>query len=114
MTPPLGAVYWVQIKHPDDAEPRIPHPHVVIECDSSGDDVTICAITTNARKFSFPGNVRLERGEANLPKPSAIEVSKKATISVLQLGDYIGQLSEQRIAEIWAGRRLIQRSFLDR
>jgi mRNA interferase MazF len=103
-----GDVYWVQLA----AESDIPHPHVVIELDTA--TVTVCAVTTNAKKLSIPGNVLLEIGEANLLKQSIVEVSKTATIDKTAFGDYIGTLSEQRVQQILAGIRFVQRSFFNR
>ncbi|MCA9912261.1 MAG: type II toxin-antitoxin system PemK/MazF family toxin [Anaerolineae bacterium] len=111
-----GDVYWVQLSGEDDMGLRIPHPHVVIQQDTLNQSpavgtVVICALTTNARKISIPGNVLLEPGEANLPRQSAVEVSKISTIEKTHLGQYIGTLSEQRVRQILAGIRFVQRSF---
>jgi mRNA interferase MazF len=103
-----GDMYWVQLADESD----IAHPHVVIEVDTG--TVTVCAVTTNAKKISIPGNVLLEVGEANLLKQSIVEVSKAATIDKTALGDYIGTLSEQRVQQILAGIRFVQRSFFNR
>jgi len=59
----------------------------------------------------MPGTVLLDIDEANLPKQSLVEVSKITTVDKTQLGDYIGTLSESRIAQILAGIRFLQRSF---
>jgi mRNA interferase MazF len=110
-----GAVYWVRLEQPEDAQPQIAHPYVVIQPESVEADantvITVCALTTNAKKVSLHGNVLLEVGEANLPRQSIVEVSKVALIKASQLGAYIGSLSEQRIQQIVAGMRFVQRSF---
>jgi len=103
-----GDVYWIQLADESD----IPHPHVVIELDTA--TVTVCAVTTNAKKISIPGNVLLNVGEANLLKQSIVEVSKTATIDKTALGDYIGTLSEQRVQQILSGIQFVQRSFFNR
>ncbi|HUM69533.1 MAG TPA: hypothetical protein PLK31_11905, partial [Chloroflexota bacterium] len=56
----------------------------------------------------------LEAGEANVPRPSAMVVSKISTVQKSQLGDYIGALNEQRIHQILAGIRFLQSSFSPR
>ena len=98
-------------------QPRIPHPHLVIQDDSLNHDpailtVLVCAITTNAKKISMAGNVLLEVGEGNLAKQSIVEVSKLVTIDKSQLGDYIGAVSAQRLMQILAGKRFVETSFL--
>lgn len=114
-----GAVYWVQITGTLDEESRIPHPYVIIdllsdEAQPSKQTVVMCAITTNAKKFNFPGNVLLEKGEAHLVRQSVVETSKILTIDAKLLGAYIGMLSERRITQIRSGIRFVQRSFLQR
>ncbi len=61
-----------------------------------------------------PGNILLDVGEANLPKHSAVEVSKVSSIPKTQLGEYIGSLTERRIEQILVGMRFLQSSFLAR
>jgi len=116
MTLQPGDVYWLQLPVTDGMEPRIPHPHVVIEIspDEHNSTVDMCALTTNTKKISVPGNILLEPGEADLPKQSVVEVSKVATVEITLLGDYIGRLSEGRVQQILANLRFIRRSFLDR
>jgi mRNA interferase MazF len=43
-----------------------------------------------------------------------VEVSKVTSVEKAQLGDYIGSLTEQRINQILAGMRFLQRSFFAR
>lgn len=108
-----GDIYWLQPADPDDLEPRIPHPHVVVQAHHA-DTVVVCALTSNRKRVSLPGNVLLEAGEANLPRQSVVEVSKVATINKTHLGAYIGSLSEGRVQQIVAGMRFIHRSFFTR
>ena len=110
-----GDIYWVQLESSNGQEPAIPHPYVVIQDDilnhSRIHTVVVCAVTSNLKRASTPGNVLLDVGEANLPKQSVVEVSKVSSVDKTQLGEYIGSLSEQRIDQIVAGMRFLQRSF---
>ncbi len=105
-----GDMYWVRL---DDA--GIPHPHVVVQENvfnhSRITTVVACALTTNLKRASYPGNVLLDVGEGGLAKQSVVEVSKVSTVAKTQLGDYIGSLSEARTDQILAGMRFQQRSF---
>jgi hypothetical protein len=56
-----------------------------------------------------PGNVLLEAAEANLPRQSVVVVSQVSTVEKSQLGEYIGTLNEQRVDQILAGLRFLQR-----
>ncbi|WP_414692088.1 type II toxin-antitoxin system PemK/MazF family toxin [Phototrophicus methaneseepsis] len=110
-----GDIYWLQLEGTDEGGPRIPHPHVIVQDDvlnhSRIHTVVVCALTSNLKKASMPGNVLLEAGEANLPNQSVVEVSKVLSVEKAQLGTYIGTLSKVRIEQIWAGMRFVQTSF---
>jgi mRNA interferase MazF len=102
-----GAVYWAPL-----AEPGAVHPYVVIQADvlnhSRINTVVVCALTSNLKRASLPGNVLLEAGEANLPRPSVVEVSKVSAVDKTQLGEYIGSLTRERIHQILAGMQFLQ------
>ncbi len=98
-----GKIYWLaQQKNENHA-----HPHVVIQANI--ETVVVCALTTNMKKVSVPGNILLEAGEAGLPKQSIVDVSQMATVAKSQLGEYIGRLSKERIQQIHAGVAFIQK-----
>ena len=109
-----GDMFWV-IFDSEHKEAGIPHPHVVIQDNvlnhSRINTVVTCALTSNIKRASLPGNVVLEMGEANLLKPSVVEVSKVSSLDKSQLGEYIGSLTEARISQIFAGMRFLQRSY---
>jgi mRNA interferase MazF len=111
-----GDIYWVQLDDSSDGEPRIPHPHVVVQDNlfnhSRIDMVVVCALTSNLKRVSMPGNVLLDEGEGDLPKQSVVETSKISAVAKTQLGEYIGSLSESRIKQILSGLRFLQTSFL--
>jgi mRNA interferase MazF len=69
--------------------------------------MVVCPLTTNLKRASAPGNVRLDKKEANLPKESVVVVAQIITVDKLQLGDYIGNLSPKRVREIVKGIQLV-------
>ena len=73
----------------------------------------VCALTSNLKRVSIPGNILLDAGEGNLPRQSVIEVSKVVSVDAAQLGEYIGTLSAERVEQIAAGRRFVGRSFTE-
>ena len=102
-----GDVYWVEVDEPTGSEPGYTHPHVVIQNNlynqSKIRTVIVCVLTSNLRYAGVPGNVSLEKGEANLPKASVANVSQIFTVNKTQLGEYIGTLSTKRIHQILDG-----------
>ena len=114
-TPSRGDVFWVEPDETRGSLPAIVHPHVVVQDDvfnrSRIATVVVCALTTNLKRASEPGNVLLEAAEGNLPKPSVIVVSQVSVVEKTKLGAYIGSLSPERVEQILAGMRFQQASF---
>ena len=102
-----GDIYWVQLE-----ESEYTHPHVIIQDNVLNHNrintVVVCALTTNMKRVSIPGNVLLDAGEADLPRQSIVVVSQVSTVDKSQLGEYIGSLTEQRVEQILAGMKFIQ------
>ena len=108
-----GDIYWVEQEEPQGSEPGYRRPFVVVQNNlfnqSRIHTVVVCALTTNSKRANSPGNVLLEAGEANLPKQSIVVVSQVSTVKKAELGEYIGSLTWQRIDQILAGMRFLQR-----
>lgn len=102
-----GDIYWVELTDPSGSEPGYTHPNVVIQNNlynqSKIHTVIICGLTSNLKYAQLPGNVLLEKGEANLPKASVVNVSQLLTIDKTQLGEYIGALPPRRLYQILEG-----------
>jgi mRNA interferase MazF len=102
-----GDIYWIELEEPTGSEPGYSHPHVVVQNNvfnaSKINTVIVCALTSNIKRADAPGNVLLEKGEANLPKQSVVLVSQIFTVDKSQLGEFIGTLSERRVQQIIEG-----------
>ena len=73
--------------------------------------VIVCALTSNLNLATEPGNVLLELQEGNLPKRSVLVVSQISSVEKAKLGQYIGKLSAERVAQVLDGLRFQQASF---
>jgi mRNA interferase MazF len=106
-----GDIYWIDLDEPKGAEPGYRHPHVVVQNNlfnrSRIRTVLVCPLTSNLRRADAPGNVLLDREEANLPKQSVVNVSQVFTVDKSQLADYIGTLSSKRIRQVLEGVKLV-------
>ena len=106
-----GDVFWVDLGEPSGSEPGYRHPHVVIQNNvfnrSRIGTVVVCALTSNLGRAKAPGNVLLEKGEADLPKQSVVNVSQIFTVDKRDLEEKIGTLSRRRIHQILDGVRLV-------
>jgi len=106
-----GDVFWIDVGEPSRSEPGYRHPHVVIQNNvfnrSRINTVVVCVLTSNLRRAEAPGNVLLEKGEANLPKQSVVNVSQIFTVDKRDLEEKIGTLSRRRVRQILDGVHLI-------
>jgi len=106
-----GEIYWVNLRAPSGSEPGYRHPHLVIQNNlfnrSRINTVVVASLTSNLKRAKAPGNVLLNKGEANLEKPSVVNISQIFTVNKSDLGEKIGALGEARIREVLDGLRLL-------
>jgi mRNA interferase MazF len=106
-----GEIYWLDLGEPKGSEPGFRHPHIVIQNNlfntSQINTAVVCSLTSNLRRIAAPGNVLLNKGEANLPKKSVVNISQIFTVNKSELTEKIGQVSKQRFLEIFEGIRLL-------
>ncbi len=106
-----GDVFGVELDEPSGSSPGYRHPHVVIQNNlfnhSQINTTVVCVLTSNLKRAGVPGNVALEKGEANLPRASVAVVSQIVTVDKAQLQEYIGTLAPRRVRQILDGLHLI-------
>ena len=106
-----GDVFWVELEEPSGSEPGYRHPHVVIQNNvfnqSRINTVVVCVLTSNLKRAEAPGNILLEKGEANLPKQSVVNISQIFTVDKQALDEKIGTLSLKRVRQILDGLDLL-------
>ena len=106
-----GDVYWIDLGESSGSGPGYRHPHVVIQNNvfnrSRLNTVVVCVLTSNLKRAKSPGNVMLETGEANLPKPSVVNVSQIFTVDKGDLVERMGTLSRKRVRQILDGVSLL-------
>ena len=107
VTAQQGDVDWVRFGTATDSGPAGKRPAVVIQNDllnqSNIRTTVVVLLTSNLRLGAVPGNVRLEKGVANLPKASVAVVSQIATVDKGRLLEKIGTLRRQMKEEIVQG-----------
>lgn len=106
-----GDVFWLDFGVPHGSGPGFRRSFVVVQNDvfnaSRIQTTVLCSVTLNMTRAKAPGNLLLRKGEANLPRPSVVNVSEIVTVDKSVLKEKIGTLSRQRILEIVAGLRLV-------
>lgn len=106
-----GDIYWVDLGDPRGSAPGYQHPHVVIQNNlfnaSAIATVVMCALTSNLKRGSSPGNVILKKGDANLRKKSVINITQVYTVDKSDLCEKIGSISNAKIKEVLLGIQLL-------
>ena len=106
-----GEIYWLDFGPAENSAPAERHPCVVVQSDvfnrSRLSTTVVCLITSNLTRARAPGNVPLEKGAANLPKASVINVSQILTIDKTELTERIGKLPANTIDSIRTGLQLL-------
>jgi mRNA interferase MazF len=78
--------YWVSFAASRGSEPWGRRPALVLQHDrfnhSRLNTVVVAAVTSNLRYAMLPGNVRLRKGEGNLPRACVVNVTQIQTIDL--------------------------------
>jgi mRNA interferase MazF len=105
-----GDVFWLRFTG-SGSEPAGRRPALVVQDDrfnrSSISTTVVAAITSNLRLGAMPGNVRLRKGEANLPRACVVNVSQLRTIDRSRLDQPLGTLGAAKMAEVRQGLALL-------
>ena len=106
-----GDLYWVTFRSGRGSEPWGRRPALILQHDrfnsSRLNTVVVVAITSKLRYASLPGNVRLRKGEGNLPKACVANVTQIQTIDRAYLAQKIGTLPRHLLRRVWQGVRLV-------
>jgi mRNA interferase MazF len=106
-----GDIYWLDTGESPGSGPAYLHPYVVIQNNlfnrSRINTVIVCSLTSNLGRGKAPGNVLLEKGEANLPNQSVVNVSQVFTVDKSDLAEKIGSISRDRIIQVLKGIELV-------
>lgn len=106
-----GAIHWVDFSSAKGSEPGGRRPGLVVQCDPLNDSriatVVMVAITSTLRFGDLPGNVRLRKGEANMPKACVVNVSQVKSVDRNSIREPIGTLSDERMRAVEEGLRLV-------
>lgn len=106
-----GEVYWLYFGPVQGSAPAGRRPALVVQHDrfnrSAISTTVVAAVTSNLRLGAMPGNVRLHRDEAGLPRASVVNVSQIRTIDRSRLVDRVGVLGADKMREVLKGLALL-------
>lgn len=106
-----GEVWWASLPEPTGSGPGLRRPVLVVQSNSFNESristVVVAVITSNIALAEAPGNVRLGKSEAGLPRASVVNVSQLLTIDRALLTLRVKALPSQAIARVDEGLRLV-------
>lgn len=104
-----GDLVWVTLPDARGSEPSGRRPALVLQSNAFNQSrintVVIAAVTSNLRYEEMPGNVRLHKGEAGIPKASVINITQVHSIDRFYIEARIGSLQKEKFEEVKAGLR---------
>jgi mRNA interferase MazF len=99
-----GDVFWAGLTPNAGSEPAYKRPVVIVQRDSINQSkfrtVVVVPLTKQTKHAILPGNVLLQKGEANLPRPSLARGTHVMVVDKSRLVEKTGSLSQERINEI--------------
>lgn len=106
-----GEVWWASLPEPTGSGPGYRRPVLVMQSSpfnqSRISTVVIAVVTSNLALVEAPGNVRLAKSDAGLPRASIVNVSQVLTIDRALLTLRVKSLPERVMHRVDEGLRLV-------
>lgn len=106
-----GDMFWANLGPASDSTPAGRRPVLVVQADLFNstrlNTVVVVALTTSARRRDLPGNVAFKKGEANLPRGCAANVTQLTTLDRGRLLDKVGTVSRAKMQHVLDGVGLV-------
>lgn len=106
-----GELWWASLPAPTGSGPGFRRPVVVVQSKPFNDShiatVIVAVVTSNLALAAAPGNVRLAKSEAGLPKAPVVNVSQLITLDRSLLTSKVKTLSSRAMSQVDEGLRLV-------
>lgn len=106
-----GEVWWASLPEPTGSGPGYRRPVLVIQSNpfnqSRISTVVVAVVTSNMALGEAPGNVRLTKSDAGLPRASVVNVSQVLTIDRTLLTLRVKSLPDRAMLRMDEGLRLV-------
>ena len=106
-----GEIWWIELPDPAGSGPGYRRPAVIVSADAYNRSrigtIVAATLTTNLALADAPGNVRLNRRESGLPKPSVVNVTQLVTVDRRLLAERVKRLPQPLVDRIDAGLRKV-------
>ncbi|MCD6296757.1 MAG: type II toxin-antitoxin system PemK/MazF family toxin [Deltaproteobacteria bacterium] len=99
-----GDIFWARLARSTGSEPKNKRPVVIVQRDSINrskfNTVLVVPLTKQTKHTHIPGNIFLQKGEANLPRSSLARCTHVMVIDKSRLIERIGALPGKRTKDI--------------
>lgn len=106
-----GEIWWASLPEPTGAGPGLRRSVLVIQSNPFNESriatVIVAVVTSHLALADAPGNVRLNKTESGLPKPSVVNVSQLLTVDRSILTKRVKALPDSVVQRINEGLRLV-------
>ena len=106
-----GEIWWAELPAPTGSGPGKRRPVLIVSADSFNlsriGTIVAVAISSNLDLAAAPGNVAVPSGRSGLSRDSVVNVSQNVTLDKRQLGERVGVVDHDTLAQIDAGLRLV-------
>ena len=106
-----GEIWWATLPNPAGSGPGYRRPVLLVQSNPFNDSristVVVATITSNLALAEAPGNIRLNRGESGLSKPSVVNVSQVLTVDRSYLTERVRVLAQALMSRVDGGLRLV-------
>jgi mRNA interferase MazF len=99
-----GDVFWADLQRTKYSEPKNNRPVVIVQRNSINrskfQTVLVVPLTKQTKHANIPGNILLQKGDANLPKKSLARCTHVMVLDKSPLGEKTGTLPKMRMQDI--------------
>jgi len=105
-----GEIWWSSLAEPTGSGPGLRRPVLVVQSNPFNESriatFIVAVVTSNLALADAPGNVRLNKSESGLSKPSVVNVSQVLTVDRSILMERVKALPGSLIQKVNEGLRL--------
>ena len=106
-----GEIWWAELPAPTGSRPGKRRPVLIVSADSFNlsriGTVVAVVISSNVDLAVAPGNVAVPAARSGLRKDSVVNVLQIVTLDKRQLGERVGALDGETLAQVDVGLRLV-------
>ena len=106
-----GDLVWVKFPQARGSKPAGRRPALVLQSNAFNlsriNTIVVAAVTSNLKYEEMPGNIRLSKGEAGIPKASVVNISQTHSLDRTFIESRIGTLGSEKLQLVRSGLKIL-------